>query len=293
MKRFFTSVFILTTLLIAPSCSSENQSSEVKVSPSMTMNHEKDSMSEHDGDSMEHINQEDNSKTTTKAKLNTPQNLAPNQPINLVIDIQDSAGKPVTKFDNFQEKLMHLIVVSDDLRFFEHTHPEYQDNGSFQVSTKFPESGEYTLFSDYKPAEQKERVSLMNISIPGSVPLPKSLEKFQKSRTISNTKINLNTSEKNIKAGKDITLKFDLKDSNNQPIKDLQPYLGEKGHLVIIKSSSSLTAADYIHAHATKNTTDGAIEFKTKLPQKGTYKMWMQFNRNGKVNTADFWVNAE
>ncbi|MBD2626130.1 hypothetical protein [Trichormus variabilis] len=293
MKQFLTSIFMLTTLLIAPSCSSENQSSEVKVSPSMKMNNEKDSMSEHEGHSMEHINQENNSKTTTKAKLIAPKNLVPNQPINLVIDIQDSAGKPVTKFDNFQEKLMHLIVVSNDLRFFEHIHPEYQENGSFKVSPKFPESGEYTIFSDYKPAEQKETVSLMNISIPGSVPLPKSLEKFQKSQTISNTKINLDISEKNIKPGKDITLKFDLKDSKNQPIKDLQPYLGEKGHLVIIKSSSPLTAADYIHAHALKNTTDGAIEFKTKLPQKGTYKMWMQFNRNGKVNTADFWVNAE
>ena len=133
----------------------------------------------------------------------------------------------------------------------------------------------------------------MNITIPGTVPLPKNLEKFTKTKTISDTKVNLNISAPKIKVGQDINLTFDLKDNKNQPIKDLQPYLGEKGHLVIIKSSSPLTSSDYIHAHAIKNTPNGKIEFHTKFPKPGTYKMWMQFNRNGQIKTADFWVNVE
>ncbi|MFO0171832.1 MAG: hypothetical protein ACK51W_05000, partial [Aphanizomenon sp.] len=102
-----------------------------------------------------------------------------------------------------------------------------------------------------------------------------------------------NISTPKIKAGQEIKLTFDLKDQKNQPIKDLQPYLGKKGHLVIIKSSSPLTVSDYIHAHALENSIDGKIEFHTKLPKQGTYKMWVQFNRNGQVKTADFWVNVE
>ncbi|WP_302850056.1 hypothetical protein [Sphaerospermopsis torques-reginae] len=42
-----------------------------------------------------------------------------------------------------------------------------------------------------------------------------------------------------------------------------------------------------------KNTPDGTVKFHTKFPQSGTYKMWMQFDRNGKIKTADFWVNVE
>jgi len=293
MKRFFAGIFVVTTLLLAPGCSSTNKSSKTQVSPSMMMNHNGDSMSGHDGHSMEEMNHENNSQITTKVKLTPPQSLAPNQPINLVIDIQDATGKPVSKFDIFQEKLMHLIVVSDDLRSFTHIHPEYKENGRFEVNANFPESGNYTLFSDYKPAGKKEVVSLMNITIPGAVPLPKDLEKFTKTKTFSDTKVNLNISEKNIKAGQKVTLNFDLKDNKNQPIKDLQTYLGEKGHLVIIKSSSPLTTSDYIHAHALKDTPDGKIEFHTKFPKPGTYKMWMQFNRNGNIKTADFWVNVE
>jgi hypothetical protein len=285
MKRFFSSIFVVTTLLLAPGCSSNTKSTETQVSPSI--------MTNHDEHSMENMNHENNSQITTKVKLTAPKSLSPNQPINLVIDIQNATGKPVNKFDIFQEKIMHLIVVRDDLQFFDHIHPEYKENGRFEVTANFPESGNYTLFSDYKPAGNQENVSLMNITIPGTVPLPKNLEKFTKTKTISDTKINLNISEKNIKAGQAVMLSFDLKDNKNQPIKDLQPYLGEKGHLVIVKSSSPLTSSDYIHAHAIKNTPDGKIEFHTKFPKPGTYKMWMQFNRNGQIKTADFWVNVE
>ena len=293
MKQFFPSIFVMTTLLIAPGCLSNTKSPKSEVSPSMMMNHDGNSMNEHEGHSMENMHHTNNSQITTKVKLTAPQKLAPNQPINLVIDIQDSTGNPVNKFEIFQEKLMHLIVVSDDLRFFDHIHPEYKEKGRFEVTANFPESGNYTLFSDYKPTGNKEIVSLMNITIPGTIPLTKNLEKFTKTKIISDTKVNLNISTPKIKAGQEIKLTFDLKDQKNQPIKDLQPYLGKKGHLVIIKSSSPLTASDYIHAHALENSIDGKIEFYTKLPKQGTYKMWVQFNRNGQVKTADFWVNVE
>ncbi|MBD2293643.1 hypothetical protein H6G06_09115 [Anabaena sphaerica FACHB-251] len=307
MKRILVGIFAVTTLLVAPGCSSTVKSGEAQVSNSETSSkpekqetkpmsdHKGHSMEQmnHDNHSMENMNHGNNSKISTKATLTAPKNLAANQPINLVIDIQDTAGKPINKFDVFQEKLMHLIVVSDDLEHFDHLHPDYKENGKFEVSANFPQPGEYTLFSDYKPAGQKETLSLTKITIPGSVPLPKNLSKYEKTKTVSDTKVNFKASKEKIKSGEDVSLNFDLKDSKNQPIKDLQPYLGERGHLVIIKSSSPLTTADYIHAHAIKNTTDEKIQFHTKFPQSGTYKMWMQFNRNGKIRTADFWVNVE
>jgi hypothetical protein len=293
MKRIFSGVFVVTTLLLAPGCSSVNKSTEAQVSPTMMMNHDGDKTSGHEGHTMEHSHNDKQSKIITQAKLTAPKDLAANQPIDLVIDIQDTGGKPVNKFDIFQEKLMHLIVVSDDLENFEHIHPEYKENGRFEVSANFPKPGAYTLFSDYKPTEQPETLSLTQISIPGTVPLPKSLAKYEKTKTISDTKVDLKVSTPKIKTGEEISLTFDIKDNKNQPVKDLKPYLGEKGHLVIIKSSSTLTKTDYIHAHAMKNTPDGQVKFMTKFPETGVYKMWMQFDRNGKIKTADFWVNVE
>ncbi|MBU7586631.1 MAG: hypothetical protein KAF91_27855 [Nostoc sp. TH1S01] len=297
MKRFLTGIIVLTSLLIAPGCSSLTKSGETQVSGNEShhtdASHNMSSDHDHQGHSMEHTNHEANTKITTQAKLTTPKNIAPNQSVNLVINVQDTAGKSIDKFDTFQEKLMHLIVVRDDLATYDHIHPTYKGNGRFEVSANFSTPGDYSLFSDYKPSGQKETVSLMQVKIPGSVPLPKNLEKFEKTKVLSNTKVNLNVGNKKIQSGQEVTLNFDIKDAaNNQPIKDIQPYLGERGHLVILKSASPLTVSDYIHAHALKKSADGQIEFITSFPQPGTYKLWMQFQRNGKVDTADFWVNV-
>ncbi|MBD2596434.1 hypothetical protein H6G74_19165 [Nostoc spongiaeforme FACHB-130] len=296
MKRFWTGIIVLSSLLIAPACSSVTKSDKTQVSGSESQHtdHEHNmSSSEHQGHSMEHPGNEAKTKITTQAKLTTPKNLLPNQPVNLVINVQDTVGKSIDKFDTFQEKLMHLIIVREDLATYDHIHPTYKGNGRFEVSANFSTPGNYSLFSDYKPSGQNEALSLMQVKIPGSIPLPKSLEKFEKTKVISNTKVNLDVANQNIQAGKEVTLNFDIKDAaNNQPIKDLETYLGEKGHLVIVKSSSPLTVNDYIHAHALKNSADGQIKFVTNFPQPGTYKLWMQFQRRGKVDTADFWVNV-
>ncbi|MBD2438880.1 hypothetical protein [Nostoc sp. FACHB-110] len=277
MKRFITEIIVSTSLLLASSCSSVTPSNETRVSSSDT----------------NHTEHHEHTAEQSQALVITPKKLVVNQPIDLVINIQDSTGKTIDKFDTFQEKLMHLIIVREDLATFDHIHPDYQGNGSFKINPNFSSSGNYYLFSDYQPAGQKETVSLMQVKIPGAIPLPKNLEKFEKNKVISNVKVNFNLPDKNIRAGQEVSLKFAIQDAeNNQSIKDLKPYLGERGHLVIIKSSSPLTIADYIHAHAIKNSPDGQIEFLTHFPQPGTYKLWMQFNRNGKINTADFWVNV-
>lgn len=105
--------------------------------------------------------------------------------------------------------------------------------------------------------------------------------------------MNLTFSKPTIKANRETKLTFDLREKfSNQPLADLQPYLGEKGHLVILRQSSTLTAADYIHAHAAKDLPASQVHFITSFPQPGLYKLWGQFNRNGKIVVADFWVKV-
>ncbi|KAF3889166.1 MULTISPECIES: hypothetical protein [Nostocales] len=275
MKYYLTRVVAIAVLFLTSACGSFTKSGA----------------SSQNGYSTEQTHRGDSS--TTQAKLTAPKNLARNQPTSLVIEVQDSQGKFVTNFDTFPEKTMHLIVVRDDLQSFDFIHPTYKGNGRFEVNTTFPTPGEYKIFSDYKPSGQKEQVSLMSLKIPGSVPLPKDLEKFNTTKILNDTKVNLKISEPALKAGKEVTLTFDVRETaNNQPAKGLEPYLGEKGHLVILKSSYPLSTPDYIRARALKETGNGQIAFQTSFPQPGTYKLWVQFNRNGKINTADFWVNV-
>lgn len=290
MNHFVPALIIASTLLLTPGCSSMKSEHTSGTNDHITESNQDDDHS------MDHSNmpgmETHSDSVTTQAKLTIPANIKPQTLIPLTIDIQDKEGKPIAKFETFQEKLMHLIVVSDDLQFFNHIHPTYKENGRFEVKANFPQSGNYTLFSDYKPADQKERVSVLKAQIPGANPSPATID-INQAKTFGDTKVSLTFSQPTLKVGQDVTLMFDLRDTaTNQPITDLQPYLGERGHLVIIKQSSPLTKTDYIHAHAIKDTPGGKVDFMTHFSQPGKYKVWGQFNRNGKIITADFWINV-
>lgn len=233
-----------------------------------------------------------NSVVTTKAELKTNSNIQPNQVVNLDILIQDLQGNTVSQFDIFQEELMHLIVVSDDLQFYNHIHPEYNKNGKFSIATQFPKPGTYTLFSDYKPSGESEQVTALKLVVDGN-PSPVSDIDTNLAKTFDNTKVELTFDKPTVKANEDITLIFNLKDAaSNQGIQDLQNYLGEKGHLVIVRKSDSITRENYIHAHALPDIRNGKVKFATQFPKPGKYKLWGQFKRQGIIITSDFWVEV-
>lgn len=303
MNRFLNAIAITTTLIPVQACSSLPKAEEKAMSVSThqheerstsgSHNHEEPSINEsHHGEHSTSSTVHGEKKALTQAKLKVSSDITPNKNISLLIDVQDLNGKAIAKFDTFQEKLMHLIIVSDDLQFFSHLHPTYKDNGQFQVEASFPKAGGYTFFSDYKPTAQTEQISVLKTQVPGITIAAPEID-IKRSKTFNDTQVNLALSKPTVKAGKEVTLMFKLQDAaNNQPLTDLQPYLGEKGHLVILRQSSSLTAADYIHAHALNNTPTGQVHFMASFPQAGKYKLWGQFNRNGKIITADFWINV-
>lgn len=74
---------------------------------------------------------------------------------------------------------------------------------------------------------------------------------------------------------------------------ELHPCPGERGHLVILGQSKTSAAGDYIHAHALKQGDASKIRFTAHFPHSGLYKLWCQFDLNGRIHTADFWVRVE
>jgi plastocyanin len=228
----------------------------------------------------------------TKAKLSIAGNMLPKKDVAMTIDIKDLKGVSISKFDTFQEKLMHLIVVSDDLSHFDHIHPTYKGNGRFIVQANFPKPGKYSLFSDYKPGGKAEQVSVLKTQIPGRITQPPT-PSYKLSKVIGTTAATLKIEPQTVTAGQMVNLNFNLVDTKTkQPITDLQPYLGERGHMVIVRQTNQITRANYIHAHAMPDIGDGKIQFMTTFPQPGKYKLWGQFSRGGKIVVADFWVNV-
>lgn len=292
MNRLMTGIALTASLVLTQSCSLSPKAEE-KPATAATKQHEEQAMSgmSHEGHSANNTSDEV-SKASIQAKLTAPSNIAPNTPVPLAINIRAADGKALKSFDTFHEELMHLIVVSDDLQFFRHLHPTYKQNGRFEVEARFPQPGGYTFFSDYKPAGQTEQVSLLKAQVSGNSSTTQKID-FNRNKTFADTKVKLAVSQATVKAGEEVSVMFNLRDAvNNQPVTDLKPYMGERGHLVILRQSSPLTKDDYVHAHAVKDTPPGQVHFMTSFPHPGKYKLWGQFNRNGRIVTANFWVDV-
>ncbi len=180
------------------------------------------------------------------------------------------------------EKKMHFLMVRDDMTGFQHTHPEYA-NGKWSVKTASIEQGEYQLYVDIAPEEEKAIVLRVPVTIGGQTvtknfPTPNTDLSAQDSayRAVLTTDGILKTNEHN-------TLTFSVT-SNGQPIKNIDPYLGAYGHVVLLRHNDP---DDFFHVHPiTENKpVDGKVQFEAQFPVKGRYTLYAQFNIGGSVKT--------
>ncbi|CAH1214429.1 Potassium-transporting ATPase ATP-binding subunit [Paenibacillus plantiphilus] len=217
------------------------------------------------------------------------ENAQSGQEASITIHIQDEAGNPLDKLDIEHEKLLHLIVVSKDLSYFNHIHPEYKGQGEFVITNNFPSGGTYKLIADFVPTGGRKTTQTEWIEVAGvpaeSVPL--AVEDGH-SKTVDGVEITLENDHP--EAGKDFELSFTLADaSTKEPVTDLEPYLGAVGHVVIISEDTE----DYLHVHPVNEESTGPeAKFMTSFPSKGTYKIWGQFQRDGQVLTVPFVVQV-
>ncbi|OAB33085.1 hypothetical protein [Paenibacillus macquariensis] len=208
----------------------------------------------------------------------------------ITVQIQDTDGKAIEEFDINHEKKLHLIAVSKDLSYFDHIHPEYKGNGQFEITTSFPSGGDYKLFADYIPTGGSATTKSEWIKVEGlaaeQVPIKPSDEH---SVIVDGVEITLENNHP--EAGKEIELNFKLSDAKSQdPITDLEPYLGAVGHVVILSEDTE----QYLHVHPMEEKAKGPdAKFMTTFPNTGVYKIWGQFQRNGKTFISPFVVEVK
>lgn len=199
-------------------------------------------------------------------------------------------GKPINNFEVTHEKLLHLIVVSKDLSYFNHIHPEYKGKGVFEIVNEFPAGGEYRMIADFKPTNGSSMSRMEWMTIKGKTVRAEAVtvdKNFVK--TVNDKKVSLSIEPKP-KSGQELTLKFTLTDKDtNNPVTDLEPYLGSIGHVVVLSEDGER----YLHVHALEDQGSGPVAlFETEFPESGVYKIWGQFQKDGQVFTVPYVVNV-
>lgn len=240
------------------------------------------------GMKLEH-NDEAGGPSNVKIQFTTiPETVNPNKEVtlSLIPKLKDNDNEQVP-LDVEHEKKIHLIVVSDDLSYFAHLHPEMNADGAYLVKHTFPAGGKYKLFADYKPSGSNHTVDKLDVTVTGSAPASKNYSTDKLQANVDDYTVSLSTT-----SGKFVTKTpmhiTGAVTKNGKPVdpNSMENYLGAKAHMVVV----SLNEKEYLHVHP--GVENGKFDLHTTFEKPGIYRGWIQFQPEGKVHTADFVINV-
>lgn len=208
--------------------------------------------------------------------------------VEITLTIKNEKDEVIKNLKITHEKPMHLIAVSQDLEEFYHLHPEVYPDSSYKVRHTFPSGGRYTLFLELMLPDGKLITRIIGVGVGGKErPAAQLKTDASATKTVDGLKVEMKPGEE-LAAGKSAELKFSVTDAaTNKPPKDLEKYLGEDAHFVII----SQDVKEFVHAHPKSAAPE--ISAHVSFPKGGLYKIWTQFQRAGKVITVPFVVQVK
>lgn len=191
------------------------------------------------------------------------------------------------QLDIAHEMKIHLLLVNEELTWFDHIHPAGQPDGTYTVTETFPGGGKFLLFTDYKPTGASQRFYKQEIEVKGA-PLPNKEEVVTKFVSTVDGYIVTLWNGHDIKINKSQALQFSVEKGGKElQENEIQNYLGAKAHIVVISKSDK----NFLHIHSVYNSRF-PIYAETHINKIGIYRMWVQFQIDEKVHTADFTVNV-
>ena len=207
------------------------------------------------------------------------------RPITLEFRIADPvSGAPVKHFEIVHEKLFHLFIVSQDLEYFAHVHPEF-DGAVFRLNTVLPKAGTYRLLADFYPTGGTPQLAPKTITTAGyTTPLEAGIPRLEPDvspKRGENLEVELKLDPPQPIASKKTMLFVHL-----TPADGLEPYIGAWAHLLAVSDD----LVDTIHGHPFIANGGPDMQFNIFFPRETVYRVWIQFQRKGVVNTVAFTI---
>jgi copper transport protein len=239
-------------------------------------------------------------------------------PITLTFTLRDYQGKPVRDLVLDHNRIVHVVIASEDFSVFAHIHaedsgpisPEMLQTAAFPVHYAFPKPGQYLVSVDYT-----ERAYIfsdqfyLNVGPSGTMKAPQS-ENYSLEQKVDGYDVTLKTSPAILKAGAPATLDYHI-EKGGQPFAEMTPYLAVPMHISIIRDD----LMGFLHIHgllpvslAGKLLGESIHASHLLLPDKfgpdieatnfsfsspGIYHIFGEFSAAGKVVVTQFTVKVE
>jgi hypothetical protein len=189
--------------------------------------------------------------------------------------IVDERGETVRDFEVEHEKRMHLILARRDLSNFQHLHPEQTAYGSWIVTVRPDDAGSYRLFADFSHDGEPQTLAT-DLRVDGTAdlrPLPE-----PEPTAVSDGGYQVRLAAGEARPGQEADLRFTIT-KDGVPV-ETEPYLGAGGHLVALRDGDLA----FLHVHP----MDDTVRFAATFPTEGRYRLFLQFQHEGRVHTVAF-----
>lgn len=201
----------------------------------------------------------------------------------LAFQIRDEQRRAVTRFAVVHDKPMHLIVARRDLSGYQHLHPEMDPDGTWRLPLVLPEPGVWRVYADFTALDSgngQHPVTLGIDLVAAGAYTPRALPAPAREASVADLTV---TYEGTPQVGATAPLLFRVF-AGGEPVRTLQPYLGAYGHLVALREGD----LGYLHVHPEPELVGGAVKFWLAVPSPGRYRLYFDFQLDGRVHTAEF-----
>ncbi len=232
--------------------------------------------------------------TNLNVTLHTePEMIHAGKPTMLKFDLTDEKGEPFTDLMVHHDRVLHVIIVSENLQVFGHIHPEDFESrdilaeldGTYTVHFTFPVAGRYILALDVM-TEDAEFSKYVSVDVVGNKKMSDITQDFRREKMVNgyteeggdrftkavsladkNVKstyyVKIDAPEK-IKVGEMVHITYNFS-RESKPITDFVPFLDAPMHFAIV----STRLDGILHTHGTVPMDGDKTKMMKKDPHAG------------------------
>ena len=245
---------------------------------------------EHDGHDIHKMH---NASSLNVALHTEPQTVEVGTPTTLTFHLTDAEGEPVSDLMVHHDRVLHVLVVSENLQIIGHIHPEDFEardimaelDGQYTVHFTFPAAGRYILAVDVMTADTEFAKSVY-VNVTGETKMADMVPDFGTEKVVfgytdegndrytkavfltdregmSMYHVKMEAPEQ-IKAGEPVHITYHFS-YDEEPITDLVSFLDAPMHFAIV----STRLDGILHTHGTVPGSEDASEMMEKDPHAG------------------------
>ena len=244
--------------------------------------------------------------------------------VGLGVQLFDSDGRPIARFEPASESQAVVAVASDDLGTASSSRIAIDPKGEGQVDPSALPGGRYQVFAAFRPAGESIQVASDGFSLPGAPVAGRPLvEDFDEVRVVGDLDARIRCNGSLYFAGGLSYLRFGIQ-HEGKAVCDFEPIFGEPAYVLIVNAESrkvvkthALSVAPFlnsspgdpapnVHIHKThqgqpdevnpltlRNGEPTDIAVQAVFPEPGMYRVFAYFLRKGELICFPFTIDAK